>query len=174
MAENIWEVAWMLPENERGMKTVSRFLHKLSYSHFATKAASCTDIAECTHHPDSVAPDAPDSLTFPIPVATPVSTADSIVPVTPITPSPSTVIGMPIVINPVQEKEVDKVQGLPPDYPTKQLTMGQSASHQPGRVRLNRVDGDTPAIMMNLYDPTNSKQLGNITVPVPACFSFQT
>ena len=72
------------------------------------------------------------------------------------------------------EKDVDEVQGLPPDYPTKQLTTGQSASHQPGRVRLNRVDGDTPAMTMNLYNPTNGKRLGNVTVPVPACFSFRT
>ena len=91
----------MLPEHKKGMETVSCFLHKLSYSHFATKAASCTDIAESTPHPDSVAPDAPDSLAFPIPVAAPVSTADSIIPVTPINPGAPTVIRMPIVINPV-------------------------------------------------------------------------
>ena len=72
------------------------------------------------------------------------------------------------------EKEVDKVQGLPPDYSTKQLTTGQSTSHQPGRVRLSRVDRDTPEMTMNLYDPTNGKWLGNIMVPVPACFSFWT
>ena len=101
MAENIWEVARMLPEHEKGTETVSCFLHKLSYSHFATKAASCTDIVESTPRPDSVAPDAPDSLAFPIPVAAPVSTADSIVPVTPITPGAPTVVRMPIVVNPV-------------------------------------------------------------------------
>ena len=69
MAENIWKVARMLPEHEKGTETVSRFLHKLSYSHFTTKAASCTDIAESAPHLDSIAPDAPDSFAFPIPVA---------------------------------------------------------------------------------------------------------
>ena len=101
MDENIWEVAQMLPEHEKGMETVSCFLHKLFYSHFTTKAASCTDIAESAPHPDSVAPDAPDSLAFPTPVAAPVSTADSIIPVTPITPGAPTVFRMPIVVNPV-------------------------------------------------------------------------
>ena len=91
----------MLPEHEKGTETVSHFLHKLSYSHFTTKAASCTDIAESAPCLNSIAPNAPDSLTFPIPVAAPVSTADSIIPVTPITPGTPTVIGMPIVVGPV-------------------------------------------------------------------------
>lgn len=99
LAENIWEVARMLPGNGKGTETVSHFLHHLSVSHFATKAGSCVGSAESAHHPDSVAPDAPVSLALPITVAAPVSTADSIVPVIPIAPV-APAVKMPIVVDP--------------------------------------------------------------------------